>query len=94
MASSSGSFGLLGLFVISQLASHKTGSAGFNLQHCEIEPLFNNWPIINPFVRKENLIFLEHIFPSRNNERVKNLMSLFLFYHRQSFHEYRIEHFP
>lgn len=42
MASSSGSFGLLGLFVISQLASHKTGSAGFNLQHCEIEPLFNN----------------------------------------------------
>lgn len=78
MASSHGSFGLLGLFVISQLASHKTGSAGFNLQHCEIEPLFNNWPIINPFVRKENLIFLEHIFPSRNNERVKNLMSLSL----------------
>lgn len=61
MASSSGSFGLLGLFVISQLASHKTGSAGFNLQHCEIEPLFNNWPIINPFVRKKNLIFLEPI---------------------------------
>lgn len=30
----SGSFGLLGLFRISQFANHNTGSAGLDLQHC------------------------------------------------------------
>lgn len=41
MARSSGNFGLLGLFIINQLASHKTGSAGFSLQHCNW--IFNFW---------------------------------------------------
>lgn len=39
-ARSSGSLGLLGLFKISQFASHNTGSAGLDLQHCETEVSF------------------------------------------------------
>lgn len=45
MARSCGNFGLFGLFIINQLASHKTGSAGFNLQHCvmEFSQIINFW---------------------------------------------------